>query len=129
MENHIFLFGVPKKLDIVLLSMWQDSTLHILGTTSKYDRNSLFVKQDFFLHAGNIHELSRINEKLLKNHVHLSGIYYSNKEFSIAHTHGKIEKSYWPEWESNPRPSGSIPTQVNMIFQSFHECVRWKILC
>ncbi len=24
---------------------------------------------------------------------------------------------------------GSIPTQVNKIFQSFLECVRWKILC
>ncbi len=29
----------------------------------------------------------------------------------------------------NPRVVDSMPTQVNKIFQSFHECVRWKILC
>ncbi len=71
----------------------------------------------------------------------------SNKEFFIAHTPGKIEKSYLPEWESNPRPLdlysyalpvehrstnprvvGSIPAHVNKIFQSFQECTRWKIL-
>ncbi len=30
---------------------------------------------------------------------------------------------------TNPRVVGSIPTPVNKIFQSFHECVRWTILC
>ncbi len=119
--------------------------------------------------------------------------YTSTKELFITHTHGKIEKSYCPEWVSNPRPSdlysyalpsvcdeqffvriyiyhsddvilylfenywlarlerldhqvaqiaqsvehrstsprvlGSIPTPGNKIFQSFHECVRWTILC
>ncbi len=34
-----------------------------------------------------------------------------------AHTHGKIEKSYHPEWESNPRPSYlysyALPTELS----------------
>ncbi len=36
-----------------------------------------------------------------------------NKEFFIAHTHRKVEKSYWS-------------TQVNKTFQSFYEYEQWK---
>ena len=40
-----------------------------------------------------------------KNHVIWVADINSNKELFIAQTHGQIEKSYWLEWGSNPRPS------------------------
>ncbi len=37
--------------------------------------------------------------------VNKSLVVSSSKEFFIAHSHGKTEKCYWPQWESNPRQS------------------------
>ncbi len=58
---------------------------------------------------------------------------YLNKRITFIWV---VEKSYQPEWESiaqsveqrstNLRVVFSIPTLVNNIFQSFHECVRRK---
>ncbi len=65
-------------------------------------------------------EVSSNMSNQLKNHV--VQVADSNRE-RLDHQVALIAQSV-EHRSTNPRVVGSIPTQVNKIFQSFHECVR-----